>query len=164
MTEDDSAVSSTGTLCTQCTSSADCCGCIKGSDTGWSSSFVMCSTCDSSSTECTGCSASGVACSVCTTEDGNCSGCNSQEDKNAVGMTGLLFCSLAVGATIAAAAVGQRNRPVKTSTSHPLHGVVQKRMSLFRNFANNKFVNFQRPPRAGEQNAAEEPSGNYMLA
>jgi len=80
-----------------------------------------------------------------------------------MGVTGLVACAAAVGAAIAAIAVGQRNRPVATSTAHPLHGIVQKRMSLFRNFANNKFVNFQRPPRP-EADEVAGSSGSYVLA
>jgi hypothetical protein len=69
-------------------------------------------------------------------------------------VTGLVACSFAVGAAIAAIAVGNRNRPVVTSKGHPLNGIVQKRMGLFRNFAKS---NFQKPMPA-------EHDANYSLA
>lgn len=133
----------TGYTCSSCdgTMTGQCGGCYLGSITGYSYSKYMCGTCASSSASgsCSGCSSSLVACNVCNSSNGECYGCASQSEKTTMGVTGLVACSFAVGAAIAAIAVGNRNRPVVTTAGHPLHGIVQKRMGLFRNFAKSSF-------------------------
>jgi hypothetical protein len=75
---------------------------------------------------------------------------------------GMVGVAAAVGAAIAAIAVGQKGRAVATENkSHPLNGVLQKRINMFQKFADNKFDDVPRPQRGMDDIA---PANDYVAA
>jgi len=65
---------------------------------------------------------------------------------------GMVAAAAAIGAAIAAIAVGQRGRKVATpEAEHPLNGVLKKRINMFQKFAGPKFNDVPRPLRGGEE-------------
>lgn len=74
-----------------------------------------------------------------------------------MGMVGVAF---AVGAVIAAIAVGQGRQ---AATAHKLDGAVNRRIKSFQKFASSKFGNVSRPERVCETDAPVSTS-DYVIA